>query len=78
MVPFENFPEYRRKVRINPLKRFKGYLTKLEQEGESGYSYFVKNHTDFSKLSKPYLKWMHEGISGELLMKLGIELEPSK
>lgn len=78
VIPFETFPEYRRKMRIDFLGRFKGYLKRREQDGQSGYSHFLMTHTNFSKVSKEYLKWMHEGISSELMSKLSVDVAPSR
>ena len=54
VIPYENFAEYRRKVRINPVKGFQGYLKRLKTNGESGYSTLIRECTDFTKISKNY------------------------
>ncbi|KAM3132027.1 hypothetical protein pb186bvf_015911 [Paramecium bursaria] len=79
VIPFENFAQYRRTVKINPLKGFQNYLKKLEQNGQSGYSSLIKSSTDFTKLSKEYLSWMHYDKQKELLATLGfIKTEPDR
>ncbi|CAD8125997.1 unnamed protein product [Paramecium sonneborni] len=78
VIPYENFAEYRRKVRINPVKGFQGYLKRLKTNGESGYSTLIRECTDFTKISKNYTKWMTETKFRGLMEQLGVQLEPDR